>query len=62
MLKPEKYDELAAKSPLVQSAYTLADNGFYKLNGTADWQLRAFCSQRLQRTGLHRFPQPLPVL
>ena len=36
MLKPEKYDELAAKSPLVQSAYTLADNGFYKLNGTAD--------------------------
>ena len=36
MLKPEKYDELAAKSPLVQSAYTLADNGFYKLNGTVD--------------------------
>ena len=36
MLKPEKYDELAAKSTLVQSAYTLADNGFYKLNGTVD--------------------------
>ena len=40
---PEKYDELAAKSVLVQSAYTLADNGFYKLNGTADpAALRAF--------------------
>ena len=36
MLKPEKYDELAAKSPLVQSAYALEDNGFYKLNGTVD--------------------------
>ena len=36
MLKPEKYNELAAKSPLVQTGYTLADNGFYKLNGTAD--------------------------
>ena len=36
MLRPEKYSELAAKSPLVKSAYTLADNGFYKLNGTAD--------------------------
>lgn len=43
MLKPEKYSELAAKSPLVKSAYTLADNGFYKLNGTADpVALRAF--------------------
>ena len=30
MLRPEKYSELAAKSVLVQSAYTLADNGFYK--------------------------------
>ena len=48
MLKPEKYDELAAKSPLVQSAYTLADNGFYKLNGTADAAaLRAFFAQPL---------------
>uniref|UniRef100_UPI003FEE4D5A sugar nucleotide-binding protein n=1 Tax=Gemmiger formicilis TaxID=745368 RepID=UPI003FEE4D5A len=36
MLRPEKYSELAAKSPLVKSAYTLADNGFYKLNGIAD--------------------------
>ena len=43
MLRPEKYSELAAKSVLVQSAYTLADNGFYKLNGTADpTALRAF--------------------
>lgn len=43
MLRPEKYSELAAKSPLVKSAYTLADNGFYKLNGTADSAaLRAF--------------------
>lgn len=36
MLRPEKYDELAAKSDLVKAAYTLADNGFYRLNGTAD--------------------------
>lgn len=43
MLRPEKYSELAAKSPLVKSAYTLADNGFHKLNGTADpAALRAF--------------------
>ena len=43
MLKPEKYSELAAKSALAASAYTLADNGFYKLNGTADpAALRAF--------------------
>lgn len=43
MLRPEKYSELAAKSPLVKSAYTLADNGFYKLTGTADpAALRAF--------------------
>ena len=43
MLRPEKYSELAAKSPLVKSAYTLADNGFYKLNGTTDPPaLRAF--------------------
>ena len=28
MLRPEKYSELAAKSPLVKSAYTLADNDF----------------------------------
>lgn len=43
MLRSEKYSDLAAKSPLVKSAYTLADNGFYKLNGTADSAaLRAF--------------------
>lgn len=36
MLKPEKYNELAEKMPLVKTGYTLADNGFYKLNGTAD--------------------------
>lgn len=36
MLKPEKYNELATKSLLVKTGYTLADNGFYKLNGTAD--------------------------
>ena len=36
MLKPEKYNELAEKSPLVKTGYTLADNGFYKLNGTVD--------------------------
>ena len=43
MLRPDKYSELAAKSPLVKSAYTLADNGFYKLNGTVDpAALRAF--------------------
>lgn len=36
MLKPEKYNELAEKFPLVKTGYTLADNGFYKLNGTAD--------------------------
>lgn len=36
MLKPEKYNELAEKLSLVKTGYTLADNGFYKLNGTAD--------------------------
>lgn len=36
MLRPEKYAELAAQSPLAAGAYTLADNGFYKLNGSAD--------------------------
>ena len=61
MLKPEKYNELAAKSLLVKTGYTLADNGFYKLNG----QGRAeglFCGRRFQRPGVYRFPQPLPVL
>lgn len=36
MLKPEKYSELSQKSPLVRDGYTLADNGFYKLNGEVD--------------------------
>ena len=31
MLKPTKYDELAAKSALVRGSYAPADNGFYKL-------------------------------
>lgn len=58
MLRPEKYSELAAKSPLVKSAYTLADNGFYKLNGTADpAALRAF----LQPTTSTPWPSPMPA-
>lgn len=58
MLRPEKYSELAAKSPLVKSAYTLADNGFYKLNGTADpAALRAF----LQLTTSTPWPSPMPA-
>lgn len=36
MLRPEKYQQLAGQSALVRGAYTLADNGFYKLNGAAD--------------------------
>lgn len=36
MLKPDKYAELAQGSALVRDGYTLADNGFYKLNGTVD--------------------------
>lgn len=43
MLRPEKYRELAEKSALAAAAYTPADNGFYKLNGTVDAAaLRAF--------------------
>ncbi len=43
MLKPAKYQELAALSDLVRQGYTLADNGFYKRNGQADpAALRAF--------------------
>lgn len=43
MLKPQKYDELAQRSELVRQGYTLADNGFYKLNGqVAAAALRAF--------------------
>ncbi|MGN0983724.1 MAG: sugar nucleotide-binding protein [Gemmiger sp.] len=36
MLRPGKYAELAAQSPLVREGYTLADNGFYALNGRVD--------------------------
>ena len=36
LLKPDKYAALAAQSDLVAGAYTPAENGFYKLNGTAD--------------------------
>lgn len=36
MLKPDKYAELAQSSALVRDGYTLADNSFYKLNGTVD--------------------------
>lgn len=36
MLRPEKYDELAAQSELVRGAYAPAGNGFYQRNGTAD--------------------------
>lgn len=36
MLRPAKYEELAAQSPLVRDAYAPADNGFYKLTGRAD--------------------------
>ena len=36
MLRPEKYEELAAVSDLVKGSYALADNGFYKLVPEAD--------------------------
>lgn len=36
MLRPEKYQELAAASELVKASYALADNGFYKLVPGAD--------------------------
>ena len=36
MLRPEKYEELAAVSPLVKTGYAPADNGFYKLVPGAD--------------------------
>ena len=43
MLKPAKYDELAAKSALVRGSYALAENGFYKLAPGCDRAaLRAF--------------------
>lgn len=43
MLRPAKYEELAAKSALVRAGYSDAGNGFYKLNGQVDAAvLRAF--------------------
>lgn len=36
MLRPDKYAELSQESALVRDGYSLADNGFYKLNGTMD--------------------------
>jgi len=36
MLRPEKYEELAAQSDLVKDGYAPADNGFYKQNGRVD--------------------------
>lgn len=43
LLRPEKYDQLAQKSPLVKAGYSLGENGFYRLNGRADpAALRAF--------------------
>ena len=36
LLRPDKYRQLAAESPLVAGAYSDGQNGFYRLNGTAD--------------------------
>ncbi len=36
LLRPAKYEELAAKSDLVKEAYSDGGNGFYKLNGSQD--------------------------
>ena len=36
MLKLPKYEELSKQSALVREGYTLADNGFYKVNGRVD--------------------------
>ena len=36
MLREGLYHELSQKSELVKNAYSPADNGFYRLNGTAD--------------------------
>ena len=36
MLRPAKYEELAAQSELVRDGYSDAGNGFYKLNGRVD--------------------------
>lgn len=39
LLKPEKYEELSAKSSLVKEGYSDAGKGFYKLNGKTDAKL-----------------------
>ncbi len=36
MLKPEKYDELSAKEPLIKKYYSLQDNGFFKVQVSDD--------------------------
>lgn len=36
LLRPEKYEQLAARSELVCAGYSDAGNGFYKLNGRTD--------------------------
>lgn len=36
LLRPDKYHELAAKSPLVKEGYSDAGNNFYKQNGNVD--------------------------
>ncbi len=46
MLRPAKYQELSAKSPLVKEGYADAHNGFYALTGAVDAAaLRAFFAQ-----------------
>lgn len=64
MLKPEKYTELAQKSPLVRDGYTLADNGFYKLNGAVDAAaLREFfAGNDFNALAFTDSRSPLPVL
>lgn len=64
MLRPEKYSELAGKIAACQislhaGGQRLLQAERYRRPGSA---ARLFCSQRLQRPGLHRCPQPLPVL
>lgn len=58
MLRLEKYSELAAKSPLVKSAYTLADNGFYKLTAPPT---RQRCAPFLQPTTSTPWLSPIPA-
>ncbi len=46
LLRPEKYENLAAQSALVKESYVDANNGFYKLSGTQDTAvLRAFFAE-----------------